>query len=328
MAGISTEDETALLEDILAGLRAALEKTEASLGENDDDEFRQVKDIRVNKLVQHAVKDAGLPVFWSWFRYGQSIPHRKVMGWNVWPEELDAGEEDTSQESVIQTAKTRKEYRDYFIDEVSIGDATGIEEICGLSIEEFLEAAYDEAPEDYQDLYVANLEAQNLFREIALQSEWLSQEDYYDAVWEVTRNFQKEMIRHAAFTREMRDAISKYIRVVRQAVVGAQMHEELTEDQREVLKNLADAYHDPVWKLLSMKISAETATGRDEGLKSEKYNQKADNMISEVSSTVESLPRELETEGLLPEKGDFPSEPDDDLQSAVVVSESRIYSSI
>lgn len=327
MAGISTDVETALLEDILAGLRAALEATGTSLGDNDDDEFRQVKDIHVNKLVQHAVEDTDLPVFWSWFRYGQSIPHRKVMGWNVSPEELKPGEENESQEAVIQTAKTRKEYQGYFIDDVSIGDATGIEEICALSLEEFLEAAYDEAPEKHQDLYVANLEVQNLLREIALQDGWLSQEDYYDAAWEITRNFQKEMIRHGEFTREMRDAVSKYIRVVRQAVIGAQANEKLSDGQREMLKNLASAYHEPVWKLLSMKISAETATGRDEGVKSDKYDREANNMISEVRSTVESLPRELEKVGLLPQKSDFPSKPDDKLQSAVIASESRIYSS-
>jgi|AntDeeMinimDraft_5_1070356.scaffolds.fasta_scaffold02834_5 hypothetical protein len=326
MVGISTYDETDMLEDILAGLRAALAQTGATLGDNEDDEFRQVEDIQVNKLVQHAVEDANLPVSWSWFRYGQSIPRSMVSGSNIHPEELGAQEKTMSQKDIVQTAKTREGYRDYFINDVSMGEAEGIRDICDLSIDEFLKIVYDEAPVEHRDLYVANLEMQNMLRRIALQDGWVSDEEYYDVVWNITRNFQKEMIRHKEFTREMRRPVSKYLRIVRQVVVAAQENEEVTPEQRRALKDLASAYHEPIWKSLSMKISAVTTTGRDEGLKQNKYEDEVENIVSQARSTIETLPRELDNEGLISGVKGFPEPADDELQTAIAASETRIYS--
>ncbi|QWC18110.1 hypothetical protein [Halorubrum sp. 2020YC2] len=224
--------------------------------------------IRTNKLIQQAVKAADLPVLWSWFRYGQSIANSVAMGREVGYESLSEAGEETAAKDAHPNAKSKGWYRDFFIEDVEIGGVTGIKAICEIPLNEFLEAAYEEAPDEHQPLYLANLEMQEILREIALSDDWHEQDpdgEFYQDVWDVSRRFQRELILHDELPVSDTQTISQYLRLLRQAVAAtcAVSNNNLTSDHTSELYSLAEIYHDPIWKLPAMRISSLTVHGRN-----------------------------------------------------------------
>lgn len=280
MNHISSKDEAVLLRHIVDGLGAAIKAEDVALGANSSSEFRQVRDIRTNKLVLEAVDKAELPIFWSWFRYGRCLTNRAALGNRVDWESLEDEEESEGATEIHQNAKSKGWYRDFFIDTVNIGDKIGVAEICELDVDTFLKEAYDEAPEEHRDLYMANLEVQELLRDIAFDDSWHTQSSegqFFQDVWDATRRLQDELILHPDMPHEDVQLVSEYLRLVRRAVaaVCATDEAELAEPHN-TLSMLTRKYHDPVWRLPALRISSLTVHGRDRLAKQKQFQEEAD----------------------------------------------------
>jgi hypothetical protein len=330
MVVFDTEDERKILSHITDGLGAAVYATGVSFGANATHEFRKERDIRTNKLVQQAVEAADIPVLWSWFRYGQSVANSKAMGREVTHEPLSQDEEEMAAIDAHPNAKSKKWYKKYFINDVAIGDAKGLKQICQLSLPEFLEAAYDEAPDEHQPLYKANLEMQEMLRDIALSDDWHNQDpggDFYQDVWQVSRELQEKLILNEEILRKDTRLISEYLRLVRRAVAttcatdGSQIDEDIQSD----LYSLADIYHDPVWKLAAMRISSTTVHGRNKRTKRSEFRGEANDLQGDVKGTISAYRVNLQKTGLLRDLAEW-SLSNEELESYTRRSESALLS--
>jgi len=285
MSLIDSKEESTLLSHIVDGLGAAIRAEDVSLGANSSSEFRQVRDIRTNKLVLEAVDEVDLPIFRSWFRYGECITNRSALGNKVNWEPLDGAEESEDATEIHKNAKSKGWYRDFFIDSVEIGGKIGVSEICELDIDEFLRQAYEKAPGEHKEVYMANLEVQELLREVAFDDSWHAQSpdgDFYQDVWDATRRLQDEIIIHPQMPPTDAKLVSEYLRLVRRAVAGVCATSETeTNDLHDTLSELAHKYHDPVWRLPALRISSLTGKGRDHDGKEKKYENQADEVQQE-----------------------------------------------
>lgn len=280
MSVIDSEEEAILLSHIVDGLGAAIKSENVALGANSSSEFRKVRDIRVNKLVLEAVDETDLPIFWSWFMYGRSLANSAALGKEVNWESLDDDEATETATDIHRNVKSRQWYRDFFIQDVEIGDETGVADICTLNIDEFLRAAYEEAPEEHKSLYMANLEMQTILREVAYEETWYSQssnEEFYQDLREAVRTLQDELILHQEMPTEDAQLVSEYLRLVKRAVAGVQATptEELT-NPHETLSTLVQKYHKPVWRLPALRISSLTVHGRGRKYKRSEFTEEAD----------------------------------------------------
>lgn len=302
MSLIDSKDEAILLSHIVDGLGAAIRAEDVSLGANRSSEFRQVRDIRTNKLVLEAVDEADLPVFWSWFRYGRCLTNRAALGKEVNWASLDDDEESDAATDIHRNAKSKGWYRDFFIDSVEIGDKTGVAEICELDVDAFLEEAYDGAPEAYRDLYMANLEVQEILREVAYDESWYTQPpdgEFYQDVWDATRRLQDELMLHPEMPHKDTQLVSEYLRLVRRAVAAVCKVDDL-DKPHETLNKLSRKYHDPVWRLPALRISSLTVHGRDRISKQQKFKEEAEtSQQKKVSDGLTQIRHNLQNEGLL-----------------------------
>lgn len=330
MVVFDTEDERKILSHITDGLGAAVYATGVSFGANATYEFRKERDIRTNKLVQQAVEAADIPVLWSWFRYGQSVANSKAMGREITHDPLSEDEKGIAAIEAHPNAKTKEWYKDFFVNEVTIGDAKGLKEICQLDLPEFLEAAYDEAPEEHQPLYKANLEMQEVLRDIALSEDWHNQDpdgDFYQEVWRVSRELQEKLILNEEILRKDTRLISEYLRLVRQAVAAtcAMDDSQIDEAIQSELYSLADIYHDPVWKLAAMRISSTTVHGRNKRTKRSEFRERADDLQGDVKGTISAYRVNLQKTGLLRDRAEW-SLSNEELESYSRQSESALLS--
>lgn len=303
MSLIDSKEESILLTHIVDGLGAAIKAEDVSLGANSSSEFRQVRDIRTNKLVLEAVDEVGLPIFRSWFRYGECITNRSALGIEVNWEPLN-DEESEAATDIHRNAKSKGWYRDFFINSVEIGDKTGVLEICQLDIDEFLRQAYDKAPDPHKEVYMANLEVQEILREVAFDGSWHTESsdgDFYQDVWDATKRLQDEIIIHPQMSKSEAKLVSEYLRLVRRAVAGVCATDETEiKDLHDTLSELARKYHDPVWRLPAMRISSVTGKGRDHVGKQKKYEKQADTTQQEnVRSGLKEIRHNLRKAGVL-----------------------------
>jgi hypothetical protein len=277
MSLINAKEESILLSHIVDGLSAAIKAEDVSLGANGSSDFRQVRDIRTNKLVLEAVDEVDVPIFWSWFRYGRCLTNRAALGKKVNWESLDSDEEAEAATDIHQNAKSKAWYRDYFINDVEISGKIGVAEICEMDVDEFLKGAYKDAPEQHSDLYMANLEVQEILREVAFDDSWHEQSpdgQFYQDVWDATRRLQDKLILHPEMPAEDTQLVSEYLRLVRQAVAEVCATDEILEPH-ETLSSLVRKYHDPVWRLPALRISSLTGNGRNHSSKQQKYREEA-----------------------------------------------------
>lgn len=321
MSGIDHEDEIKLINDIIAGLEAALYETESDLGDNSDDEFRNARDIRVNKLVHRPIDDFGLPVLWSWFRYGQSIPRKQVMGWNVTPGPLEERTDSPTKAhtEIVQVARSPKQYRDYFIEDVGISD------ICDMNLDDFLEAVYGDAPDDYRALYLANLDIQRTLDEMYTSEDWLrSVSHFYDQVSESTKEFQQAILSNSVFDEELSSNANRYVRLLRNAIQSFDAQESVSENQVEQIDSLAKVYHKHVWRAIALKISSKTAEGPNSSYWSREWDDDSEEDASKTKQVLDELEEDLMEAGLAVEPQNFDDLPDDNLTTALRDIESQL----
>jgi len=158
--------------------------------------------------------------------------------------------------------------------------------------------------EEHQPLYKANLEMQEVLRDIALSEDWHNQDpdgDFYQEVWRVSRELQEKLILNEEILREDTRLISEYLRLVRQAVAAtcAMDDSQIDESIQSELYSLADIYHDPVWKLAAMRISSTTVHGRNKRTKQSEFCERADDLQGDVRGTISAHRVNLQKTGLL-----------------------------
>lgn len=320
MSGLDREDEIALIQDIIEGLEAALEEKGVDLGNNEDDEFRKARDIRVNKLVHRAIEKFNLPILWSWYRYGQSVARRHVMGWNVTPGPIE--EPTEAKTHIWPTAKSPSRYKEFFIEEIRIA------EVCDKGLNEFLEEVYSDAPQEpqnYRKLYLDNLVIQETLDHMYTTDEWLEEPDtFYNEVWEDTLSFQNGVLEEESLDDTTARVVSRYVRLFRNAVQAMTNQTELEDAHIDAIKSLAESYHNHVWKTVAIQISSNTVSGPSEHYWSEEWREETEEIATNAEQALETLERQLRNANLIPDLQDQQDLSDNEFTSIIRDIESAL----
>jgi hypothetical protein len=303
MTWIDWEKESALVSDVQAGLEAALSEIDNDL---EGGHFNEVSgyneaNIKTNKIVHRAIDDQNLPILHTWFRYGQYEPHDEFTPQNIHPRPLT----DTNVESPEEPSLPRRnyysaqEYKGLFL-------SYGLEEIIEQNLYDFLEENYKvRAPEEFKDLYLANLHIFRLFDKLMEKNQSV---EYAQDVLEDLENYsidlQIEMLSNGVFTGDVENHVERSLDMIQDSLL---MHAkgDPTEEQREVIRGIRKFYHEYVWRWPALIISGEKA----EGAEVEKFRQGYSNELRKIQiqypKETDDFYEDIRRVGLFPSSSDF-----------------------
>jgi len=241
-------DEDGILEDIKEGVEIAMHRK----GYDSD----SVDPIKFNKLAYFAIKEYDVPITYGWYKYGPApvnVANQKV---SVTPTPEDAVQavNEPRVKSPSNNMRSPEEYS-YFFSE----DLDEFEHIVKADTKEYLtEFYFENAPDEYRDLYIASGELQQVLDRIKKDTSW--HEDGEAVVSLLTKRFPR-VTHEVASNPNLKESVSKiqeYEHLLTEILITASDKDEVTEVQQRFIKRVIDYFYGGAWKYVALLISRDT----------------------------------------------------------------------
>lgn len=316
MTWIDWERESDLVNDLKAGLEAALSEVDAEIsGRVTEIPGWNEENVKINKLVHRVIDSQNLPILTTWFKYGQYEPHEELSPVQLSPRPLTAAPVTPSEPSVPhRNYPSPEEIKGYFL------EMDDFEFILEQDMYEFLRDNYENhSPEEYRRVYLANLDVLRILDEFAesdiLYDDSIELESQLNSV---NTRLRAEIIANPRFGEDIENTITKFLHRLQDAIVVIESRDELTEEQLYAVSQARKVYHEYIWRWPSMRISTDKASGVD----ADRFKEMGRKEIRELEDTAPQVLRELidcfEEAGLVPDSRDYRSvqaAPDESIQS-------------
>jgi len=333
---ISTDDEDELREQVLDGLRLALDD---ELAGGSTVNRRDLTKTEEEKLLYFAIRDLNLPLTYSWYLAGVKT-------------DSDAGTSEqassppTPSPNLSIAASTHNEsgeqpgvssdverYREYYRDTVFFDNYT-LKDVVYTGKTEFLCDFYRACADDkYEDLYVHSTKLREKLEQIdelvegpdqeTTLSDWGSGSD--DGV--LSRNEEKKFRRLVSEIQldiarmddfdECRLSVRKATDEIEIILTKLTHLSSLTDKQQELVNGLGDFFYKFVWQYPALKISTETATGPNEEALREKHAQRFSRFHTTLSRRTQELREDRVKAGLSPSSEEFAANEDGEMMASV-----------
>ncbi|QLH76549.1 hypothetical protein HZS55_04180 [Halosimplex rubrum] len=260
MTWIDWEKESALVTDVRAGLEAALDEIGADLQSQDFNEVSGYNEanIKTNKIVHRVIERRELPILHTWFRYGQYEPHDEFKPQYIHPRPLEQTNVKQPDEPSLPRRGyySAEEYKGLFL-------SIGLEEILERDLYDFLEENYVEfAPDEFTQLYLENLKILDLLDDMMVDDSFIENSDfYYSEFQSISVDLQAELISNEKFELEIENHVEKSLDTLQDTLLVVSNREELSDDQRDIVRGIREFYHESVWRWPALIISKHEASG-------------------------------------------------------------------
>lgn len=248
-------EESQILSDIMSGLGAAIEESEV-----DPDKLTSIK---LNKLLYLAVDDFGLPVTYSWYKYGASLSggQSNVSVENVPLRSIDQAP-SPDEPSIGQDWEypTPREYKYFFERDVDLDN------ILREETKAYLRTFYDDyAPEEYRELYVSSAILQKSLDEL-LDSDTDEFDTRLnvlsDTIADGLRAVDSEILLNEYVESKEEEAFTSYSYTLREAIEHTSGNGiSLTLKQVDAFRGMLRFFYSHAWKYVALSISERTAEG-------------------------------------------------------------------
>lgn len=278
MTWLDWEKEDEVVNDLKAGLEAAVDETGASLepsefDENDIDGWEE-DIIKTQKLVYRAINKFDLPILHTWYRYGQFEPHDAFRQQSIQPKSLRHSTVNPDQPSVPnRNYPSPQDFKGFFIE-------VGIDEIAEQDFYDFLHENYSEfAPPEYRRLYIANLEILRILDQVFEDDEPAqNSEKYYQDFRKASTLICSEISAEPSFSLEVENHMKTSLQYFRDMFIKIAASKQLSEDQLDIINQSRELYHEQVWRWPALVIS----TNEAEGVDKVKFRQSGEEMLDDL----------------------------------------------
>jgi hypothetical protein len=245
MVTLGEEDDA--LEDIREGIEIAMSDRGYEGGDVDD--------IKFNKLAYFAIQEYGLPITYGWYKYGPApvnVANRNV---NISPR--SKGETPATNQPRIRRSSdflSPEEYYYFFRD-----DLEEFEGIMQTETKEYLTGFYfEDAPDEYRDLYIAGAELQKVLDEVKEDASW--HDEHEEVITLLNRRLPRVLHEVASNPKldESEEAVRRYGNLLMEVIVTASEMKGLDEAQQRFIRNVVDYFYGGVWKYVALLISRDT----------------------------------------------------------------------
>lgn len=267
-------------------------------------EPNRVKRVKYAYLAVKEFTDKGEhPITYSWFMYGPgliaSVPQQ---------ESLDSGYEiitPKAKKSELHAAGLGK-ISDYFRQQETLP----LHEYWDADNLVFLERFYDIcAPEEYRDLYLANIHLRRAFEEsLGIISARARNEPIreYERVGTISAKLQIALATDEFD--EVREPFLNYTDILEDAFMMLEKKDasQLSSNDGNALRELKAFYRNVAWPAISGIVSEQTAVGPNAERVAKWGRDKTESKLSSFGEELELVKRECSTAGLTPSFEDYP----------------------
>lgn len=333
MVYIELDERDDLIAAMKKGLEAALDDQDISISATDD--WRKPNLVWINKLLYRAIteiRENNLPILYSWWRYGPAMPLEQFRPGNLKPQEISQFSEPYKSPNSARDYPSPEEFRVFFVKTIKQ------EGIFERDLYNYLESVYTEdAPKDFRDLYLANLELQRVLYDLDSLSE--GERLPYDDI-----EVKQERVRDAALQLEENlynwEGISDELEmhVLEYLYLFEDTFEALRKQDGELLElehilafqELCSTYHGYVWRWVAYYISNQTVNEERHGAQRliDANNEAIERAEAKYPKKLDGLEEVCADAGLIPsmETDTMSIDIDEELQQAVeTIDDTALY---
>jgi len=248
-------EENQILSDIMSGLGAAIEESEV--------DPNKLSSIKLNKLLYLAVDDFGLPITYSWYKYGASLSggQNDVSVENVPLRPVDQVP-SPDEPSIGQDWEypTPREYKYFFERDIDLDN------ILREETKAYLRTFYDDyAPEEFRGLYVSSAILQKSLDELLdadIDEFDTKLNTLSNTIEDELREVDSEILLNEYIESEEEEAFTSYSYTLREAIEHASGNGiSLTVEQVDAFRSILRFFYSHAWKYIALSISEQTAEG-------------------------------------------------------------------